>query len=584
MQIRLGSGSSGSQGGATTAARVIGSFVFGLFLLLGSFLTLELAEEAWQEVAPYRFARQPVEILRVEVEERGGENRYLPVVEFQYLAEGSLRTSRTLAPGNLATGRYSDAQARIAPYRVGMTTGGLIGPSGQAFLEHGRLWYPLIVLFPLIFVAIGLGGLVFLWKPKPKDAQGREIEAPISESAPGKAKRSLGVLGGALVLVGVGSAWPLIVSPARNVIDAQAWTASECVVERSAVKSHESDDGTTYSVDIRYRWEHGGTTHRSDRYSFFGGSSSGREGKAEVVRAHPPGRVFTCWVDPEDPSQAVIERGVTLQALMALIPIVFLTAGVLILRAGRRQSERRARMESSLLQTDLGPGDDDPILEWLPSFEWKRTRHLRKPETGPAKRLFGVIFACLFWNGIVAVFLDQAIASHERGRPEWGLTVFLVPFVLVGVGLVFAILYEVLRATNARVDLHFGGAPVMLGETLEIDWQLRGRADRVRRLTLVLEGKEQATYRRGTNTYTSQEVFCERSIVSLTGSQPLATGRASVEIPRDTMHSFEAPNNKIEWAIHVKGEIARWPDIDARYPVVVLPLPPGERAKPEETP
>jgi hypothetical protein len=37
------------------------------------------------------------------------------------------------------------------------------------------------------------------------------------------------------------------------------------------------------------------------------------------------------------------------------------------------------------------------------------------------------------------------------------------------------------------------------------------------------------------------------------------------------MHSFEASNNKIVWAVKLHGEIAKWPDVDFEFPITVLP-------------
>gem|GEM_PF-2716050 len=57
-------------------------------------------------------------------------------------------------------------------------------------------------------------------------------------------------------------------------------------------------------------------------------------------------------------------------------------------------------------------------------------------------RVFCAIFlivelvATLFWNGIVAVFLFQVLGGFHRGRPEWFLTIFLIPFLLVGLALI----------------------------------------------------------------------------------------------------------------------------------------------------
>ena len=49
------------------------------------------------------------------------------------------------------------------------------------------------------------------------------------------------------------------------------------------------------------------------------------------------------------------------------------------------------------------------------------------------------------------------------------------------------------------------------------------------------------------------------------------TGRAALAIPGDAMHSLEAPHNKIVWVIRVHGDIARWPDVNEEFSLMVLP-------------
>ena len=46
----------------------------------------------------------------------------------------------------------------------------------------------------------------------------------------------------------------------------------------------------------------------------------------------------------------------------------------------------------------------------------------------------------------------------------------------------------------------------------------------------------------------------------------------TVTIPADSMHSFEASNNKIIWAVKLHGDIAKWPDVNLEFPITVLPL------------
>jgi hypothetical protein len=88
---------------------------------------------------------------------------------------------------------------------------------------------------------------------------------------------------------------------------------------------------------------------------------------------------------------------------------------------------------------------------------------------------------------------------------------------------------------------------------------------------VTLEGREEATYRRGTDTTTARSVFARVKVGSGDRYGNLQRGSAPIEVPADAMHSFTAPNNKIVWLLKVHGEIALWPDVSEELPLEVLP-------------
>jgi hypothetical protein len=90
-------------------------------------------------------------------------------------------------------------------------------------------------------------------------------------------------------------------------------------------------------------------------------------------------------------------------------------------------------------------------------------------------------------------------------------------------------------------------------------------------LSIELEGREEATYRRGTSSVTDREVFASFGVVEQLAPAIQAIGKGRVTIPARTMHSFDAPNNKIVWVLHVRGEIPSWPDSDDEFPLTVVP-------------
>ncbi len=141
--------------------------------------------------------------------------------------------------------------------------------------------------------------------------------------------------------------------------------------------------------------------------------------------------------------------------------------------------------------------------------------------------------------------------------------------------LLVGIPYQLLATANPRPRLTLSRAGVPLGGSAQLDWRFRGSTRRLRELRIRIVGSEKASYRRGTTTHTDTSVFAELDLVEIGGGMPLASGSVTFEIPADTMHSFEAPHNKIVWTIQLSGSIARWPDVRAEFPLVVEPGPGG---------
>jgi hypothetical protein len=141
-----------------------------------------------------------------------------------------------------------------------------------------------------------------------------------------------------LLLVGAAGTWFVLLRPVIGVVRSREWTASEClIVESGLTRNVSSDHGrpasqqaVTQAVTVRYRYEVDGKEHESNRYSFLDGiATSDSARKRRIVAKYPVGRTVTCYVDPRDPSSAVLNRSFTADMLLGLIPLAMLAAGVL---------------------------------------------------------------------------------------------------------------------------------------------------------------------------------------------------------------------------------------------------------------
>jgi hypothetical protein len=364
---------------------------------------------------------------------------------------------------------------------------------------------------------------------------------------------------------------------ALKVLSAGSWNQVPARVISSDVRSHRGDDSTTYSVNILYAYSIDGREYRSNRYGFMNASSSGYRGKKEIVRRYPAGTRFTAYVNPSDPTEAVIERGFTKDMFLLLVPAAFMGVGGIGIYYSARHAVR-ARLAAQLANGDAPVSGRfvRPMKTSAPEAGRLNMGRLNgltlRPRHSPVAKIVGVTFICLFWNGIVSIFLYQVIKSWANGRGEVCLTVFLIPFVAVGVGLVFGVFYSLLALFNPRCALSLEKGQLALGEAVEMRWTFDGRYDRIHRLVLRVEGREEATYRQGTNTHTDKNVFYVLDLIDTTRALDIRAGKARWNVPAETMHSFSAPNNKIVWVLILHGHIQGWPDVKEEYPLTVGPL------------
>jgi hypothetical protein len=568
--------------GPGVGGRVLATLFFAFFLGMGLLFLALLGRELALGVETFGWAERRCEVERSEVRRSGsGDSPYQPEVAFRSVDDGPAVAGRRVQRRAPSYRTYGEAAARLAPYPVGARVACWASPAGEAVLERGPLGLAPWLLLPLVFVAVGAVGIVASWRRRRIDRLGRPMPEAFGARSGRRGARAVMAFGGLFVAAGVAMAWFLALVPLRQVARARGWERHECTVEQSSVLQHESDDATTYSVDILYRWDRGQGIERSSRHSFFGGSSSGYAGKAAIVRAHPPGARVACWVDPGRRNEAVLVRGLTATAWVALLPLAFLGAGVALIAFARHGRGRRQRLRRLALGGGLPFAPGDTILDVLPARALQPGPTTLAPQSTRWSRLAGVVFVTLFWNGIVSVFVHQAWQGWARGRPEWFLILFLVPFGLVGIGLCASIVYALLALRNPRPLLRVGEGAPRLGQRVELHWSFVGAAHRIERVRIVLKGTEQATYQVGTDSRTASESFHEEVLVEAAAPVCRAGGLATFTIPGSSMHSFESDHNQVVWTLEIQGELPRWPDVKEIHPIAVLPRAPEERKREE---
>lgn len=413
-------------------------------------------------------------------------------------------------------------------------------------------------------------------KSKYGKSAGTQSVAGRSQAKQFAGKWLLRVLGFGFSAVGLLATWFILVGPVMQIQRAKSWMPVPGTVVASRVVAHRGTDSTTYRVEMRYEYEVDGRTLRGDRYHFMTGSSSGRSGKQAIVDAHPPGKEITVYVNPADPSDAVVERGYPTELWFGLIPLAFCVAGAAMFVASFYRPRRTDG--KAWLPDDATAGQPNRSLSGYHPLSTGRVT--LRPTSSPLRKFLGISAAALFWNGITGLFVGIAVRSHLAGNPEWFLTIFVIPFLLAGMVLLAAIPYQFLALFNPSPVLEVSTATPALGDTLAIDWRLEGRAERIAALTLSLVGEEHATYRHGKNTSTDKHTFYDVPVLKTSDRAAMRNGgHLEVFIPFDVMHSFDAENNKITWTLKVAGDIKWWPDISDEFRVVIRPMDPRDIAR-----
>ena len=393
----------------------------------------------------------------------------------------------------------------------------------------------------------------------------------------------------------------MIGMPLFKTIQAQRWEERTSLILKSEVVTSRDDDGSVYRPEVNFEYEYQGKKYRSSNWSTGFASSSFKGAAQSVVDRFPVGSEPPCFVNPDDPSQALLDRSFQKSNLFALFMLIFLAVGGGLMWAAvrgltsqwrqRRDAANKSAEQAGFASAstsissnkastsrigvedefDGGEGENDDEDD----DDFESGEDIEKDEddvdapwyglSGPqkleptSKRLhtfLGFLFVALFWNGISwTIFLSALF------KQDWFTVAFLLIFVGIGAIMIYAAVHHFLKLFNPTVSVALSNGAVCPGESVDLAWELVGRVSRIRELRVTIIGEEVVTYVRGTNTSTDRKIFQRIPVASISTDEEKRFGSASITIPLNTIHSFSAPNNKIEWSVEVHGEIAWWPDI-----------------------
>lgn len=368
------------------------------------------------------------------------------------------------------------------------------------------------------------------------------------------------------------------------------FVAHHCRVLDARLGQKQSGDVTLYRPEIQIEYEIDGETYRTWTYDVRGEYSPDKPEVEKILdRFQPhPQREYDCWYDPSDANVAVLARAWNWWAWLTLIvPLSFILIGggglAYQLLALGRSTERRAelvRRAGKLELFEAGPRSKNEFPNVPPATNITNSPGtklaFRLPAAGSSTWALTVtLLACVAWNGIVAFFAVACVRSHLKGEPDWFLTLFIFPFIVIGIGLMVFLFRQLLLTTGIGPTLvEVSDQPLYPGGRYRLFLTQTGRL-KLNALEVLLVCDEEATFCHGTNTRKETRRVCQSQVLArrsfeMTRAAPFEAD-CELHIPAGAMHSFRSDHNEVTWKVLVRGEAAGWPGYERIFPLIVHP-------------
>lgn len=384
------------------------------------------------------------------------------------------------------------------------------------------------------------------------------------------------LIGLALFFGGCIATWFLSIKPIIKTLDARDWPAIPCEIISAELEIHTDSDGTSYTFDIDYKYTYNGKAYKSDKYAFILQSKGKRDSKLDIVNEYKQAQHPVCYLNPENPSEAVLKRGFHKGLLFAFFPPVLVLIGLLV------------------IGSQLAPPTPLPQIrktekDWLPKIKISaRSYHSleKAPITLQGSRIVPVLIIVLVlnivWNLIVLEILFEVYQWIANGTFfENASMTLIVP--AISIFFAFTAVYLALALFNPRPIIQISSDRIPLGSSALVAWSFRGRTSSIKHITLTLRAKELIQYSTGSgksrSTKTEENPFYQMQLIDSDKPDEIRTGQVGIVIPEDTMHSFEAEDNKIIWQIVIQGVVHFWPDIKNEFKIAIVPTPMSQEQK-----
>ena len=118
----------------------------------------------------------------------------------------------------------------------------------------------------------------------------------------------------------------LLVREAVSEIHRRSWPVVSCCILESSVRQ-ESNSESPYRFAVKYEYQVNGAAYQSTRYQFKDSGSGDYAKVQRLANRYQTGLQTQCYVNPQNPSEAILEQDSLGMACFILIPTVFVLVG-----------------------------------------------------------------------------------------------------------------------------------------------------------------------------------------------------------------------------------------------------------------
>ncbi len=545
---------------------------FGWFFwvaLLGFFALAGLGlQEIVTELQTARWPEAPCEILSSGVARQVRSSvGFVAEVRYRYEWQGhSYVSDKIRLKQELIHSDVADAEARAAKFPKGARLKCHVNPANpRVAVLQSDPDYIVLVISPFLLVIWALVERVALadWFERRRMARRGPGKLPLTANRALRRARTrpllVGVLGLLLVLTFASFGW---IYPWTRQRSAGSWQTIPCsILEVGVVGETSHQGGRSFRPQVLYQYEFAGQLHKSSKLDFSADMNFSYARTRRLLRGYRPGQTATCFVNPAQPTQAVLVRRFRTDPFLNLFIAGFLGLSAFLIIQGL---PRRGKLRNpNPWQTEPANAAAAPSLKL-------------RPDTAPAPRLAlsaaGVIAGC----ALAAWLLAPSWQSLRRG--EFDILPLLYGLgAAIGAGYCLKCVWRYGRDVRRPGPvLKLAPAAIVPGEPFSVEWEWPRQA-RQTGFRLFLEGVESvqvmseiATQHGASRDEKTQKwVFFNLPLTSGETFETSAFGQARGTLPPLTMHSFEGSKTKVLW--RVRAEFAEPRGLSREYKVVVRP-------------